>query len=205
MALTMVHLLAAERWAQGHPEYHECPEYYLGAISPDAIHIRDHDDKSHKNEIHLHNWQSPHPEEVEAYWRARCAAFDVGYGVHVLTDGQWVQRYKQRLTGMIKPDGRLNVDLYYRDTWVTDFRLYHSEPCLQRILDWIAAAEVPADHPLLTLYELSEWRRITVEVYHGECPRTGDPEFVTEAYVREFAEAALPLIEQTWRALRGTP
>ena len=200
MALTMVHLLAAERWAQGHPEYLDCPEYYLGAISPDAIHIRDHDDKSHKDEIHLHNWQVPHPDEVEAYWRARPGAFDAGYGVHVLTDGQWVQRYKQQLTGMMKPDGRLNVELYYRDTWVTDFRLYRHEPRLQRILEEIAVAEVPADHPLLTLHELSEWRRITVEAYHGACPRTGEPEYVTEAYVRRFAEDAGALIERTWRA-----
>lgn len=204
MALTMVHLLAAERWAQGHPEYLECPEYYLGAISPDAIHIRDHNDKSHKNEIHLNNWQSPHPEEVEAYWRARPAAFDVGYGVHVLTDGQWVPRYKERLKGMLKNDGRLDIDIYYRDTWVTDFRLYRAEPDLRRILDWIAVARVPADHPLLTEYELSEWRRATVEAYHGECPKAGEPQFVTEAYVRAFAEDAVPLIEKTWRAARGT-
>ena len=204
MALTMVHLLAAERWAQGHPEYLECPEFYLGAISPDAIHIRDHDDKSHKNEIHLGNWQSPHPQEVEAYWRARPRAFDIGYGVHVLTDGQWVSRYKQRLTGMMKPDGRLDVNLYYRDTWVTDFRLYRTEASLRRILDWIAAAQVPADHPLLTRRELDEWRAMTVKAYHGECPKTGEPQFVTEAYVRAFAEDAVALIEETWRAVRGT-
>ena len=39
MALLMVHLLVADLWAQGHPEYLDSPEYYLGAISPDAIHI----------------------------------------------------------------------------------------------------------------------------------------------------------------------
>ena len=36
MALLMVHLLAAERWAQKHEEYRNCPDFYLGAISPDA-------------------------------------------------------------------------------------------------------------------------------------------------------------------------
>ena len=44
MALTMVHLLVADRWAAEHPAYMDSPEYYLGAVSPDAIHIRDKDD-----------------------------------------------------------------------------------------------------------------------------------------------------------------
>ena len=109
MALMMVHLLAGDRWAQRHPAYLDCPEFYYGVIAPDAIHVRDGDDKSHKDEIHLHNWQSPHPEEVVAYWRRRGEPFDVGYGVHVLTDCQWVPRYRERLPGMMKSDGRLDI------------------------------------------------------------------------------------------------
>ncbi len=199
MALTMVHLLAAERWAQAHPEYRTSPEFYLGAISPDAIHIRDHDDKSHKDEIHLHNWQSPHPLEVEAYWRARPAPFDIGYGVHVLTDAQWVPRYKERLKGMLLPDGRLDVRIYYRDSWVTEFRLYRSSARLRELVALLENARVPGDHPLLTARELDEWRRLTVQTYRGECPKEGEPAFVTEAYVLSFVEDCVPLIEETWR------
>ena len=120
MALPMVHLLAARRWAQGHPEYLECPEFYLGAISPDAIHVRDHDDKSHKNAVHLNNWISPHPDEVLAYWRTREAPFDIGYGVHVLTDGQWVPRYRRLVPQVLLPDGRVDTKRYYGDTLRTD-------------------------------------------------------------------------------------
>ena len=111
MALTMVHLLVAERWAEAHPAYYEDSGFYLGAISPDAIHIRDGDDKSHKNEIHLNNWMSPHPEDVAAYWQEHRSPFDVGYGVHVLTDGQWVPRFRQRLPGMILPSGLLDTNI----------------------------------------------------------------------------------------------
>ena len=53
MALSMVHLLLARSWARGHKAYLECPEFYLGAISPDAMHVRFHDDKSRKDEFHL--------------------------------------------------------------------------------------------------------------------------------------------------------
>ena len=100
MALTMVHLLVADRWAEAHPGYRDNPEFYYGAISPDAIHIRDGGDKSRKDEFHLHNWRSLHPDEVIDYWRGRFSPFDVGYGVHVLTDCQWVQRYTRCLPGI---------------------------------------------------------------------------------------------------------
>ena len=87
MALSMVHLLLARSWARGHEAYLECPEFYLGAISPDAMHVRFHDDKSRKDEFHLGNWGSVHVERVHEYWRERFTPFDVGYGIHALTDG----------------------------------------------------------------------------------------------------------------------
>ena len=68
MALSMVHLLLARAWARGHEAYLECPEFYLGAISPDAMHVRFHNDKSHKDEFHLGNWGSVHVERVHEYW-----------------------------------------------------------------------------------------------------------------------------------------
>ena len=198
MALTMVHLLVADRWAEGHPEYRDNPEYYYGAISPDAIHIRDGNDKSHKNEIHLNNWQSPHPDEVIAYWRERFTAFDVGYGVHVLTDAQWVPRYKERLPGIMRPDGFLNTDIYYNDTFVTDFRLYAARPRLEAMLRQIGEAQTPSDHPLLTEYEFSQWRRAMLEAYRQECPRHAPVRFIDEAYIDAFVEDCIPMIDAVY-------
>lgn len=198
MALTMVHLLVAERWAEAHPAYYEDPGFYLGAISPDAIHIRDGDDKSHKNEIHLNNWMSPHPEDVAAYWQEHRSPFDVGYGVHVLTDGQWVPRFRQRLPGMILPSGLLDTNIYYNDTFVTDFELLRRMPRAEQILKWIEAAPAPADHPLLTQYELDEWRKAILEAYRGECPRHDPVRFIDVEYVRAFVRDGIELIERTY-------
>ena len=198
MALTMVHLLVADRWAAGHPEYRDCPEFYYGAISPDAVHIRDGGDKSHKDEIHLHNWRAAHPDEVIAYWRERLAPFDVGYGVHVLTDCQWVPRYTERLPGLFGPDGRLDIDRYYNDTFVTDFALYRHNPRLEALLERIGTASTPADHPLLGAYEFSQWRRTILEAYRGECPRHDPPRCVDEAYVKEFVEDAIAYIDEVF-------
>lgn len=198
MALTMVHLLAADRWARGHEEYLQDPGFFYGAISPDAIHVRDGNDKSHKNEIHLMNWNSPHPEEVLAYWERHAAPFDIGYGVHVLTDGQWVPRFKARLPGMMRPDGKLNTDIYYNDTFVTDFRLYHANPRLGEVLRLIEIADTPDDHPLLTAYELSRWRTMILDTYRGECPAHEHVRFVDEEYVMSFVDDCIGLIDDVF-------
>jgi len=185
MALQMVHLLTARRWAQAHGEYLNCPEFCLGAISPDAIHVRDHDDKSRKNQFHLGNWTSPHPEQVLDYWKDHCTPFDIGYGIHVLTDAQWVPRFRARLPQVLFPDGRVNTAIYYNDAYVTDFLLYEEEDGAA-LFDMIERADVPADHPLLTQYELGEWRRQMLECYRGECPKHGTVRYMDCAYVREF-------------------
>ncbi|MDO4867642.1 MAG: hypothetical protein Q4C10_13980 [Clostridia bacterium] len=204
MALTMVHLLAGDLWARGHEEYRNSPEFHYGVISPDAIHIRDGNDKSHKDEIHLNNWRSPHPDDVIAYWREHHTPFDIGYGVHVLTDAQWVPRYRERLKGMLLPNGLLDTGIYYNDTFVTDFKLYHETPRLQEILEMIGPAHTPEDHPLLTAHEFSAWRDALIKAYHGECPKSDPVRFVTEAYVLEFVKDSTAMIDEVYaRAFGG--
>lgn len=203
MALTMVHLLAADRWAQGHPEYRECPEFFLGALSPDAIHVRDHDDKSHKDEIHLYNWRSPHPQPVIDYWHARSAPFDIGYGVHVLTDAQWVPRYAALLPGLFRADGKLDTDIYYNDCFQTDFAFYNEEPRLRALMALVAKADVPEDHPLLTRDELDQWRRDIAAAYRGAC-RFHDPvKNIDAAFVRAFIDDSTALIDAVYARAFG--
>lgn len=198
MALTMVHLLAADRWAQDHPAYLDCPEFYYGAVSPDAVHVRDGYDKSHKNEIHLNNWGTPHPEDVVAYWRERYAPFDIGYGVHVLTDAQWVPRYRRMLPGLIKPDGKLDIATYYNDTFVTDFRLIDENPRLVEVMALLERAETPEDHPMLNAYAFDTWREMILTAYRGECPRHDPVRFIDTAYVHAFIEDCLAMIDEVY-------
>ena len=199
MALTMVHLLVADLWAKGHPEYLDCPGYYYGAVSPDAIHVRDGNDKSHKNEIHLNNWRALNRQDVIDYWHAHRTPFDVGYGVHVLTDAQWVPRYIKRLPGLL-PGGVLDIPRYYNDTFVTDFALLRDIPRLGEILDMMEGADTPADHPLLTAHEFSAWRDIILKAYRGECPRKDPVRFIDVPYVRAFAEDSIALIDEVYAA-----
>ena len=189
MALQMVHLLVARQWAQAYDAYMDCPEFYLGAISPDAIHIRDGNDKSRKDEFHLYNWREPHVKNVLEYWREHHTPFDIGYGVHVLTDAQWVPRFRQRLPQLIKADGRLDTTTYYNDTYVTDFELYRDCGGCE-LFDRLERACAPENHPLLTTAEFDAWRQDMLSMYRGECPKNDPVKYITRAYVEAFVEDA---------------
>lgn len=197
MALQMVHLLVARQWAQGHEEYRDQPEFYLGAISPDAIHIRDGNDKSRKDAFHLYNWREPHVENVLEYWQKRHAPFDIGYGVHVLTDAQWVPRFRTRIPQLIGADGRLDTAVYYNDTYVTDFELYR-ECGGSELFDLIERATMPEDHPLLTKDEFAAWRRDMLALYRGECPMSDPVRNIDRAYVDEFVSDAQKMLDEVF-------
>ena len=196
MALPIVHLLAARKWATDKPGLFESPEFYLGAVAPDAIHVRYGNDKSRKNEFHLMNWTSPHPEAVRAYWAERFAPFDIGYGIHVLTDSTWVPRYRQLLPGLVNPEGKLRTDVYYNDTMRTDYALLERHAELRGVFDLLAWASAPTDHPFLTEAEFLAWRDMMLDAYRKPCPFQAPVLFVNEAYAEEFIEAAQPFLNE---------
>ena len=200
MALPMVHLMVAERWARERPEYARSADFYLGAISPDAIHIRDHGDKSHKNYVHLNNWTELHPDEVLAYWRERGAPSDIGYGIHVLTDALWVRERMKRLPQLMLPGGGLNTELYYRDTFLTDFALYREDA--GRLCRQMEAGNAPEGHPMLTKDEFTQWQREVAAAYRGECPKMGTAELIDCAYARRFVEDCQDELNQIYGRLK---
>lgn len=198
MALLMVHLLVAQRWAEKHGEYLNCPEFYLGAIAPDASYIRDGNDKSHKNEIHLNNWNEPHPEDVLAYWKEHHTPFDIGYGIHVLTDAQWAPLFRITFPDILYPDGTVKTEIYYNDTFTTDYDLY-AECEGERLFALADAAVAPDDHPMLSKEIYDKWCRMMVDEYKEHEKPTDPVVFIDRAYVEKFMEDAQQLLEETYR------
>ena len=198
MALPMVHLLAAWAWAQDKPALRENPDYYLGAISPDAIHIRDGDDKSRKDAFHLHNWRTPAPDEVLNYWRTHFTPFDLGYGIHVLLDGQWAVGFRSRFPEMLLPNGKPDPKIYYNDTCITDFELYRSSPQTPFLLDMVKRGRAPEDHPLLTRREFELWRQGTLKFYARECPMQDPVRYINREYVEAFLRDCTGMMTQTY-------
>lgn len=217
MALVMVHLLVAREWAMKHPEYLNCPEYYYGAIAPDAIHVRDGNDKSHKNAIHFHNWSGSRPQLMREYWLSHHTPFDVGYAIHCLTDGLWVDGYKSAFPGILLPDGRADPHKYYNDVYATERALYAETANMSQLLDWIANAQTPQDHPQLRAHEFEKWRENVLREYDVNCPAIGawrtksyremglpdpddhDPVYITPRYIRDFMRTTCEKIEDIIR------
>ncbi|MBQ6594842.1 MAG: hypothetical protein IJH78_04175 [Clostridia bacterium] len=195
MALLMVHLLAADAWAARHPEFMDCPEFYLGSISPDAIHVRDHDDKSHKNEIHLGNWKGLNERGVLDYWKERREPFDIGYGIHVLTDAQWVEAYRTNFPCLLLPNGMVDREQYYHDTMATDFELYRGSERLRGLLKTVMSARVPGDHPLLTETEFRQWREWTRDMYEKGGRERAEAVYLTVGYARGFVLSCQALMD----------
>ncbi len=213
MALVMVHLLVARDWAARHPQYLESPEYYYGAIAPDAIHVRDGNDKSHKDAIHYGNWRGSHPEQMRAYWLERHTDFDVGYAIHCLTDGIWVDGYKATCPGILLPNGCSNPTLYYNDVYATERMLFRDTPDVAHLFDMIARAETPEDHPQLSSADFRAWRRNVLREYdvaHPAIgawrarsaaeqglpePMNGDPIYITPEYIERFLRTTCDQIE----------
>lgn len=198
MALLMVHLLVAQKWAEAHEEYRDCPEFYLGVIGPDAVYIRDGSDKSRKNEVHLNNWNEPNPEDVLAYWREHRSPFDIGYGIHVLTDAQWAPHFRKCFPEILFPDGTVKTDIYYNDTFSTDYRLYHE--CGGEALFALADRAVPpADHPILERQHFEKWCRMMVDQYKAHQPPEDPVRFIDRAFVERFIEDSQQLLNDTFR------
>ena len=201
MALPMVHLLAAYAWAQDKPELVNNPDYYLGAISPDAIHIRDGSDKSHKNATHMGNWREMLPGAIIGYWHTHRSAFDIGYGIHALTDGMWTVRFHRELTGMLLPNGKPDPEIYYNDTLIVDFRLFHDHPLTPFLMDMLHRGSAPAGHPLLSAREIDAWRRDTLAFYDRPCDRHAPVRFVTYEYVQRFLVDCNGYLNNVWERM----
>lgn len=201
MALPMVHLLVAWAWAQDKPELRENPDYYLGAISPDAVHIRDGNDKSHKNEIHLNNWRTPDADAVLRYWANHQTPFDIGYGIHVLLDGQWAVGFRKRFPEMLRPDGKPDPQIYYNDTLITDFELYHHSKLTRFLMQMVREGHAPSDHALLGAREFTLWQRDTIRFYQRPCPAEGPIRFISRDYVDCFMKECLPLMNLTYERM----
>ena len=133
MPLQMVHLAVAREYvkaAANAADLMDCPEFYLGIISPDAIHVRPGTGKNDKRITHLYAegdlWRANvvdfiKKNKAEAYY-----AFILGYGIHILTDIIWRCATQGSSRNMSKI--RANQDetwAYYNDTDQLDFLLYH--------------------------------------------------------------------------------
>lgn len=191
MPLPMVHLLTARRWSQGRPTFRECPEFYLGSIAPDAIHMRPGADRDDKRITHLDVWAGGSETALD-YLSRRSGPFDVGYALHIMTDFHWVRYVRRIYPQLIGPDDRLIGEIYYPDCGQADEELFSDSP--ERALIWrlLSRAAPPQDHPLLSGREIDGWKQRILSGF-GKKPAKPARVIMFET-VREFVELVQPAL-----------
>ena len=137
MPLPMVHLLVAESLKSENIK--KTAEYYLGAISPDAVHMREDYKREHKTASHFAIKNVGTAEKLAEFLEILNGTqekdrkdFLKGYLVHILTDKLWLDTlYKDiylknyQLEKAPLQDERM---AYYNDTDQIDYMLYEKMP-----------------------------------------------------------------------------
>ncbi|MFA6947663.1 MAG: hypothetical protein WCQ72_01640 [Eubacteriales bacterium] len=188
MALPMVHLAAAYLW---HPEdtaLHECPEYYLGAIAPDAIHAREGVTREDKRVTHFGGTGCADClQRISRLWLRDSSPFAIGYGLHIITDRVWAENYRQ-FKGLFDPQtGKIRSEVYYGDTDAVDFMLYDSLPYRPFLWDKLSCA-VPRDFEgLLSAAEIGWWQQRVLHWFENRNnERSGEIKYLTYDVISRF-------------------
>lgn len=206
MPSPMIHLCAARELIESLGIRDE-GAYYLGAIAPDAVHMRSgtqaqiYEAKmlSHMGMRSLSRMTEAELRDgihrVRAWMRAQEAHphrdYLLGYGVHILTDVYWVLAlFTQFKTlweqGTFGEESRNAV--YYRDTDWLEVALYAERPWRPGVWERVLAAEAADVEDILTAKEAHQWRS-HVDNWFRTHTKQGDPVFFTMERMEEFFQS----------------
>jgi hypothetical protein len=182
MPLPMVHLGTARVYAKGFPTLSNCPEFYLGCISPDAIHMRENVDKKDKRITHLHEegneWKSNVISFLKQNRYKQNYNFLLGYGIHILTDIIWWEtvyiKFKQEYVKDQNPVQDLKL-AYYNDTDQLDFELYKNSEWRESIWNLLKKSESFSVEGLLEISEITAWKSHTLKYFDTEVSMHKNP------------------------------
>ncbi|MCL2352420.1 MAG: zinc dependent phospholipase C family protein [Firmicutes bacterium] len=185
MPFTMTHLIVAEKIAGRCPNLvSDLPQYYLGAIAPDAVHNRENYVSDFKKKSHLHS--------CGAEW-GRCTSYDecaanavaflrgrensgrrdfvYGYVIHELCDicnniyvwQPFLKKYPEEWE-----KGYGNID--HREANLMDFWLYQTYGHRDEIWAALGKAEAFDFEGLVSGAEVERQRRIILYEWYGGSP-----------------------------------
>ena len=199
MPLPMVHLSVAVSLCEKDERF-PSPDFLLGSIAPDAIHMRPDTRKDDKERVHLLELGASPQELVRLFQArygkdvARSMGFSAGYLAHLLTDFLWRQAVidpfrKKNLPTLPEKEIR---SLYYRNTDQVDLDLYRQMPWRPQVWHSLKTAVAGDFPPLLTAKEITLWRDRTLGWFelHDHDPQE-EPLSITLADTLDFVERAV--------------
>jgi hypothetical protein len=206
----MIHLAAAVQLGL-HDECFVSPDFLLGSIAPDSIHMRPGSSRDDKELVHLVPLGERFaPDEaihdlVLSYQDqgAALAHFALGYAAHILTDMLWMRQvvdtFNARIPPQILADRQQHRDLYYGETDQVDFNLYHQASWRPEIWRKLAEAAAPDFPPWLSSSEIDQWRSRTLRWFTDLKAEPGiSPQYITDALAADFVGAAVADVKRNF-------
>jgi len=174
MPLPIVHLGVA-RNLLNNIKFKDISSYYLGAIAPDAVHMRENYKGENKRISHLHSadrdiWKANARELILRNYGKRNGDFCFGYGVHVLTDIFWNETVYS-MFGMRYDEDKAPIQdkslAYYNDTDRLDFELHSKYEHRPEIWNYLVNSTAVGIDGLVNDNEVGAWNDRTLHWFDG--------------------------------------
>lgn len=204
MPLPMIHLSVAIN-IERKMKLEKSPLFFLGSISPDAIHMRSGAGRDDKQKTHcIGETRDKTLDNVREMLRhakslneGDLRTFILGYCAHILTDVVWADTvWKDYLNKLAQTDLQVNPKvLYYRETDYIDFKIFRESPWRENIWNKLSMTKSPDYMDLLTSEEIEKWKIRTLEWFEDEDkdPKI-PPQFIKEAIIEKFISEATDLV-----------
>lgn len=205
MPLPMVHLAIAREISNYYPSLKKCPEFYLGAVSPDAIHMRENSTSEDKFITHLGANGEISVTRVLDYLKCNFDKsynnFLLGYGIHVLTDIIWNETVYSNFRISYNRDSSPISDIkkaYYNDTDWIDFKLYREADWRPEVWSLLEKAGNYDVENILNSEEINRWKLRTLHWFDNFTDEFNlSARYIKNEVIIEFINTA----EQRIRAL----
>lgn len=193
MPLPMVHLGVAKYFVDHASQQFDAPMFYLGSISPDAIHKRINPEPNAKSISHLFaegdNWS----KNVMDFYESNAAdLFALGYCIHIITDIFWRDTLNKEYQEKYNRDKSAIQDLrmaYYNDTDQLDLVLFNTCSWRKEIWDLLESAQVQPLEGLVSSDEVEAWKQRTLRWYDsGESEHKNPIKYITVEDLHAFIE-----------------
>ena len=209
MPLPMVHLSIAVTLSENEGRF-PSPDYLLGNIAPDAIHMRPHTTKQDKEHVHFMELGAS-PQELVYLFQTKYGmdesgtlGFIGGYLTHLLTDRLWWQTviapFRNKFPSTL-PESDFRT-LYYQDTDGIDIDLYRMMPWRPQVWSGLETAKAKDFALLLTEEEILRWRDRTLLWFNQHAQDlTVHPVYIsfsdTQIFIKRAAKEIAGLLSRT--------
>lgn len=214
MPLPMVHLAVARNIVESGFHVDDLPGFYLGVISPDAIHMRKNADRLAKHRTHLipegRTWEEIDVQDyfkflqefIESGKDNVSVSFLWGYCIHILTDLIWTKSVYLGFIDKYRNDPAPVQDerwAYYNDTDILDFELFRECSWREDVWEYLQRAGASDFLDLLSADEIKSWNERTLHWYDsGESYHKNPVKYITKqdviSFISDCAESILKLI-----------